>query len=121
MKLKLDENVPRRAAAVLTSGGHDIETVPDEGLAGKSDAAIFAAVREEERMLVTLDRGFADIRRYPPGTHPGVLVLRLRDQRPAAIESSLQMLLDAQDLEALRGCLVIVEPGAIRVRRPSGE
>ncbi len=113
--------MPRRAAAVLTGGGHDVETVPDEGLAGQPDATVFEAARSEDRMLVTLDRGFADIRRYPPGTHAGVLVLRLRDQRPAVIGSSLQQLLDEQDLEALRGCLVIVEPGAIRVRRPSGE
>ena len=36
-------------------------------------------------MLVTFDLGFAEVRAYPPGTHPGVLALRLSDQQPAAV------------------------------------
>ena len=35
------------------------------------------AATSERRLIVTLDRGFGDIRLYPPGTHAGVLVLRL--------------------------------------------
>ena len=42
------------------------------------DKAIAAAVRSEERCLVTFDLDFANPRRYPPSEHAGIVVLRLR-------------------------------------------
>ncbi len=72
----------------------------------------------EGRMLVTMDRGFADIRRYPPGQHPGILLLRLSDQRPPTVAATLTALLQAYALEALAGCVVVAQPNTVRVRRP---
>jgi hypothetical protein len=34
VKFKLDENRPVSSAAILTSVGHDVDTVADEGLVG---------------------------------------------------------------------------------------
>ena len=34
------------------------------------------AIQKDERYLVTADKGFGDIRTYPPGTHHGILLLR---------------------------------------------
>ena len=119
MKLKLDENVTLGAVAVLAGAGHDVETVPGERLVGASDADIAAACRREERALVTFDLGFADVRGYPPGTHPGVIALRLSDQQPAAVIDVLQRLVADYDIESLSGCLAVVSETRIRVRRPS--
>lgn len=54
MKLKLDENLPRRAATRLAQLGHDAHTVHDEGLDGQPDEAIWHAAQREARFLVTL-------------------------------------------------------------------
>jgi hypothetical protein len=70
-------------------------------------------------MIVTLDRRFADIRRYPPGQHPGFLVLRPSDQRPQEVERLLTALLDQYQVDDMAGCVVVVEPGTVRIRRPS--
>ena len=40
--------------------GWDVHDVYDEGLAGARDAAIQAACEAEDRVLLTLDMGFAD-------------------------------------------------------------
>lgn len=80
MRFKLDENLDVRAEAALSSAGHDVATVVGQGLGGATDSAIAQAVGVEGRVLVTLDRGFADLRAYPPGTHPGIVVLRPRRQ-----------------------------------------
>ena len=40
MRLKLDENLPGRLVALLTQLGHDVDTVPPEGIAGKDDAIV---------------------------------------------------------------------------------
>jgi len=40
VKLKLDENLPARLARILTQLGHETDTVPQEGLAGRKDDEI---------------------------------------------------------------------------------
>ena len=34
MKIKLDENIPARLVNILSQFGHEIDTVPQEGLIG---------------------------------------------------------------------------------------
>lgn len=80
MKFKLDENLPVSAASVLAVAGHDIDTVPGEHLAGRSDQDVAAASTAAERVLISLDVGLGDIRAYPPGSHAGTVILRLADQ-----------------------------------------
>jgi predicted nuclease of predicted toxin-antitoxin system len=121
VKVKLDENVPQRIVAVLEEWGHDVETCVSEGLGGQPDSVIADHVRAERRLLVTLDRGFSNIRQYPPGDLPGILVIRLPNQLPAMIEAALRGVLYRQPLDDLAGCTVIVQPGRIRVRRPEAE
>lgn len=83
MRVKLDENLPASLGEVLTTHGHDVDTVLAEDLAGHPDPDVAAAVKTDQRFLITLDKGFGDIRAYPPGTHPGILVLRLPDDPPS--------------------------------------
>lgn len=42
MKFKLDENLPASSAAILTSAGHDVDTVTQEGLVGAPDQDVVA-------------------------------------------------------------------------------
>lgn len=118
MRFKLDENLPTGLAAQLTVRGHDADTVIDEGLDGHPDPIVVAAATEAERMLVTLDRGIGDLRRYPPGSHAGVLVLRPTSQDPASVLDLVDRLLQTHGLDDLAGCVVIVEPRRVRIRRP---
>jgi len=38
-------------------------------MGGWKDEALWRAVQNERRFLVTADKGFADARNYPPGAH----------------------------------------------------
>jgi predicted nuclease of predicted toxin-antitoxin system len=80
MKIKLDENITTRMARELGDSGHDVHTVFGEGLSGRSDEVVWIATQSEERSLITQDFGFAATRRFAPGTHFGILLLRLRDE-----------------------------------------
>lgn len=77
MRIKLDENIHRDVLEMLSSQGHDVATVSEQGLAGSPDAAASKAVKAEGRCLITSDLDFADPRRYPPQSFPGLVVLRL--------------------------------------------
>lgn len=121
MKLKLDENLSRHLKPLLTSLQHDVATVEDEGLLSRPDPTIAAAAMLEGRMLLTLDLEFADLRKYPPGTHHGMIVFRPRSFGPLSVNHAVEAFLQSTDLNLLAGCIVIVEPSRIRVRRPAGE
>jgi hypothetical protein len=69
--------------------------------------------------LLTFDLDFADIRQYPPGTHAGIVVFRLQDQRWTTLERPLSRLLAKGSLADLANGLAIVDEARVRYRRPS--
>jgi predicted nuclease of predicted toxin-antitoxin system len=117
VRIKLDENLPLSAATVLAERGHDVDTVIAEGLTGAPDADIVAAASAAARLLLTLDRGLGDIRRYPPGSHAGIVVVRPADQSAVAVREVVTGLAAGSQLEALTGLVAVVQHGLLRIRR----
>jgi len=76
MHIKIDEDLPKSLMAMLLDKGYQAERVFDQGMSGWKDSDLWQAVQNEQRFLITADKGFADIRRYPPGTHTGLMLLR---------------------------------------------
>lgn len=118
MKFKLDENLPVSSGHALTGCGHDVDTVTAEGLTGAADPQVLAAAAAEARVLITLDRGMGDIRTYPPGSHAGIVVLRLTDQSAPAVSDAIADLGNWAELEALAGAVAVLQRGVLRIRRP---
>lgn len=73
MKIKLDENMPVALVADLVALGHEVDTAPGEGLAGKADSEVWRAAQTAGRFLITQDLDFSDVRSFAPGTHHGLL------------------------------------------------
>jgi len=118
MKLKLDENLSRHLKPLLTKVGHDVVTAADENLLSCSDTEIAAAALREERMLLTLDVEFADLRKYPPGSHPGIILFRPPSFGPLSVNKFIIDFLKSADLSRLTSCVAIVDPVNVRVRSP---
>ena len=57
MKFKLDENLPASSSTILTSAGHDVDSITQEGLIGAHDRDVVAAATAAGRILISLDRG----------------------------------------------------------------
>lgn len=95
MKIKLDENLPIQLVPLLTDLGHDVETAPDEQIAGRDDHVVWTAAQAHGRFLVTRNLDFLDARKYAPGTHHGLLLVRLpqpgRTAPRAPLQKSLQV------------------------------
>jgi len=75
-RLKVDEDLPPAIADMLTACAYDAVTVGDQGWQGMSDDELWRRIQLEGRWLVTADKEFGDARRYPPGSHAGVILLR---------------------------------------------
>jgi predicted nuclease of predicted toxin-antitoxin system len=116
MKFKIDENLPVEAAESLRQMGYEATTVLEQRLGGGADAHIASVCQQEGRALVTLDTDFADIRSYPPGEYPGLIVLRLKRQDKLHVLEIIARLKEALSSEALEGYLWIVEEGRVRIR-----
>ncbi len=115
MQFKIDENVPVEVADMLREAGH-IDTVHAEKLTGTDDKHLSIVCRTENRVLITLDIGFADIRTYPPNEFPGFLVVRSKRQDKPFILDVFQRLIPIIEKGEITGKLWIVEEKRIRVR-----
>lgn len=118
MKFKLDENLPAELAALLTVQGHDVHTVPEESLVGRPDGELFRAATDEQRILLTQDLDFSDVRKFRPGTHAGVVLIRLRDPSRRRIIERFRRILESEVVDTWGGCFVVLSDRKLRVRRP---
>jgi predicted nuclease of predicted toxin-antitoxin system len=121
MNIKLDENLPARLIAILSRLGHQTDTVASERLTGQADPRIWNAARETGRFLITQDLDFSDIRRFVPGTHPGILLVRLRQPGRNALLHRVQAIFQTERVDEWKGCFIVVTEHKIRIRRPSTE
>jgi len=119
MRFLVDEDLPRSVDNLLRQYGHEVIDVRDIGLRGASDADIAAYSKEHGLCLLTGDRGFADVRNYPPAQYPGVVVLHLTAKATSsAILTMLKSLLvQAEVVSQLGGKLAVVELGRVRIRK----
>ena len=116
MRFKIDANLPKQLVGLLASGGHEADTVLDEGLKGEDDTRISEVCLSDERALITLDTDFADIRTYPPAEYPGLLVLRLKRQDKHHVLAVMDRILVLLTRESPRGKLWIIDEQRVRVR-----
>jgi len=117
MKIKLDENMPRQLADVLRRLGHDADTVPEEGLAGRHDEAVWRSAQQSGRFLITQDLDFSDARQFAPGTHHGILVVRLREPGRKALLRHVQAAFSREDATTWQGNFVVLTEHKVRIHR----
>ena len=118
MKIKLDENLPRSAATALRRLGHDVDTVLDERLGGSADPIVFSAAQSEGRFLVTQDLDFSNVNQFRPGSHFGVMLVRLPESEQTRIAAYLHTWFLENELCAWERCFVVATRSKIRVLRP---
>ncbi len=119
MKVKLDENLPLALAIALRARGHDVDTVADEGLKGRDDSTIWQAAQAEGRFLITQDLDFSDVRRFSPGTHAGLLLVRLAEPGRLTLLQRIDALFASEHVEKWQRRFVIVTDHKVRVRAPA--
>jgi predicted nuclease of predicted toxin-antitoxin system len=116
VKFKLDENIGRRGLDLIRASGHDVVTVRDQDLQGASDEKLFEACAAEGRALITLDRDFGQVLRFPPEKGAGIAVLEIGQRATLqGILGRLTDLLAVVETRAIAGALWIVEPGRVRI------
>jgi predicted nuclease of predicted toxin-antitoxin system len=117
--VKLDEDLPNDLIELLAARNMDVTSVRLQGWTGRPDHQLFADIQPERRWLFTADKGFADIRRYRPGSHHGIVFLRADRESRSAYMALTMLVVDTVDLSANAGALVVVTARGIRIVRDS--
>jgi predicted nuclease of predicted toxin-antitoxin system len=96
--------------------GHEADTVPDEGLMGAPDSVLLERARDEDRVLLTMDKGIADVRRYPPRLYAGIVLFRPGSTGRGEVLAFVRRQLPSVLAWELKGWLLIVGERSIRLR-----
>lgn len=117
MRIKVDENLPISLAPVLKALGHEVHTVPEENLSGSKDDELWEAAQREVLFLITQDLDFSDTRKFAPGKHAGILLIRLRSPDRGALIERVRRVFTDEDVSGWRGCFVVASEHKVRVIR----
>ena len=117
-KFVIDEDMPRSTGATLKRHGYDVKDIRDYGLRGAEDEKIYEFAQSEEAVILTGDKDFGNILRFPLGRHFGIVVVHFPNEMPS-IEVNRHLLQRFEDLseDDFRGNLIIIEPRKIRIKR----
>lgn len=118
LRIKVDEDLPAVIVQMVRAAGHaDTVSVLQQSMGGWKDPPLWQAIQAEGRFLITADKGFGDIRLYPPGNHAGVLILRPNEDGIRPLVELIQQALAQYRLDDLAGAVAVATPRGIRIRR----
>ena len=113
----IDEDLPRSLAGALRASGFEAVDVRDVGLRGVDDTFVFDRALDQRRFLLSGDLGFGNLRRFPLGSHWGIGVVRYPNEAsPTTVIAAVIDAVQGVDEAVIRGGLMIIEPGRVRVR-----
>lgn len=87
------------------------------GLRGATDQEVITYARKKDCVLLTIDRDFGNILDYPPGTHPGIIRLKIKFMPSKVVNSLLLRFFETVTPDEIAGNLVILEKDRYRVRK----
>jgi predicted nuclease of predicted toxin-antitoxin system len=119
MKIKLDENLPTVLISELSEQGHEILSVYQQGLKGTADSILWEKVQAEQRFFITQDLDFSDINKFRPGTHSGILLIRLREPGRMRLRQRVKELFANKSPEDnWFGAFIVLSDHKLRIQKP---
>lgn len=117
MRFLADMGVSVTTVQALRAAGHETMHLREEGLIRLPDAEIAAKALRERRIVLTFDLDFGNILAAARGAAPSVIIFRLRNQTPAAVNPRLLRVIANCAADLSSGAIIIVEDDRYRVRR----
>lgn len=113
LKFLAHENIASRIIIKILENGFDIKRI-DKISPGLSDDDIIEIAQKENRIILTHDKDFANIYKYPLKKHEGVILIRLKNQSPKNVIKYLIPLIK-QGKEKLNNSLAILNEQGTRI------
>lgn len=117
MRFLIDNNLSPKLNNYLLSIGYDSKHVKEIGLESASDHQIFELAYREERTIVTADTDFGYILSQWEFEFPSIILFRYYSFNPLKQFNTLKTVLPQIKDDILKGCIVVIEPFRIRIKR----
>jgi hypothetical protein len=88
-------------------------------MAGEDDKTVWDGAQAEKRFIITQDLDFSDIRRFKPGAHHGLLLVRLRSPGRMTLIRKIHEIFLVEDTTGWEGCFLVLSDLKLRIRRPN--
>jgi predicted nuclease of predicted toxin-antitoxin system len=112
----IDECVSFQTYRLISALGFPVKTALEITHSGATDSEIFKIAQSESFVIITLDKGFGDVRIYPPGSHSGIIILKAYDINSLQkCHTVLEMLLRVEG--EFKGTLFIVDGTKYRKKK----
>lgn len=85
MKFFADECFFIATIKSLRNAGYEVDSILERNLSGLCDEKIIKLCIKENRILLTFDNDFSNIFRFPIGSNPGIILIKIK---PPTIENS---------------------------------
>ncbi|OGW07070.1 MAG: hypothetical protein A2Z59_00575 [Nitrospinae bacterium RIFCSPLOWO2_02_39_17] len=117
MKILANHCVFGKTVCLLQKAWHEVIRLKDIASASSVDDAVGSLAVSHNAILLSNDKDFTDIIKYPPKEHSGIIVLRITPQSEGIVHNTLLSLLASKSLEEIHGSLVVIRGNKIRFRR----
>ena len=78
----IDEDMPRSTGRTLEEHGYEVKDIRDYGLRGADDEEVYRFAQKEGAVLLTGDKGFGNLLRFPIGSHFGIVIANFPNEMP---------------------------------------
>lgn len=95
MRFLTDENIATSVIKSLRNRGYNVKDVKEENLYGSDDEKILSISNNEDRIIITHDKNFANLLNNPYKEHKGAIILGFNDQSPQNVSTKLLEFLDS--------------------------
>ena len=117
MKIFANENLFEPIIDYLRSLGNDVLSIRDCGLSGISDDEVYEKACKENMVIITMDKDFTRIFRFPPERCGGIVVAKLYKRPVNETLAIFQKYYQSIKKEDIKKNLVIITPEGVRIRR----
>ena len=116
MKILADENVFEPIIQYLKSQGHQVISCRSPELSGAPDDKIYQKAVAEKLVIVTMDKDFLRMYRFPPGSCGGIVVIKIYQRTVELTADIFKNWFEKLSKKKISGKLVIITPDGIRIR-----
>jgi predicted nuclease of predicted toxin-antitoxin system len=120
LKALTDELIPTDTVLYLRAIGHNVQDIKELGMSGQDDEAILRYARKKNRVLITADSDFANLKKFPLIKEPGRIVLSIGSTSSFRLNRALERLFRLMKLRDFKGNLITVTQDNVTITFPDG-
>ncbi len=117
MKMFANENLFEPNIDYLRELGHDMLSIRDAGLSGISDDEVYKLACKEKRVIITMDKDFSRLFRFPPERCGGIIVVKIYKRTVDETLGIFKKLYKSIKKEDVMENLIIMSPEGVRIKR----